>query len=338
MVLQWFDLHDNRVQAIDMTQSFDVTTLGEIMLRLSVPAGVRLEAAAQLDMRPAGAESNLAALLARLGRRVAWHSSLPDNSLGRLAANALRAAGVDLDGVHWCAEGRIGTYYVEHATSPRPIQVIYDRAGSCLTRMTGEQVAWDRLLDTRLLHLTGITPALSPACHKIVEEAVRRAGAAGAPVSFDVNYRQKLWDAETAARTLTPLLRQSAIVFCGHADSQRLFGCGSEPSAAVVQLAEQIERAQVVVMSAGAAGAYAWHAGRVLHVDALPVTIIDRLGAGDALAAGVLHGWLDGDLPRGLRTGVVLAALALTQHGDTVVTTAQEVKSLLANTTDTIVR
>lgn len=321
-----------------MNPTYDLTTLGEIMLRLSVPAGVRLEMAAQLDVRPAGAEANVAALLARLRRRVAWHSSLPDNPLGRLSANTLRGAGVDLSGIHWCAEGRIGTYYVESATPPRPIQVLYDRAGSCMAAMTGEQVAWDRLLDTRLLHLTGITPALSPSCRNIVEEAVRRAGSAGVPVSFDVNYRQKLWDAETAGRTLIPLLRQSAIVFCGHGDSQRLFGCSSEPTVALVQLAEQIETAQIVVMSAGAAGAYAWQAGRVLHADGVPVTIVDRLGAGDALAAGVLQGWLDGDLPGGLRTGAVLAALALTQQGDMVVTTPQEVASLLAQTDETIVR
>jgi 2-dehydro-3-deoxygluconokinase len=82
----------------------------------------------------------------------------------------------------------------------------------------------------------------------------------------------------------------------------------------------------------------AWRNGEILQVDALPVTIVDRLGAGDALAAGVLHGWLDGDLPRGLATGAVTAALALAQHGDMVVTTPQEVESLLANAAGMIVR
>jgi len=322
------------------TATYDVTTLGEIMLRLSVPAGSRLEAAAQLDVQPGGAEANLAALLARLGRRVAWLGALPANALGRLAANALRGAGVDLGGVHWCEGGRMGTYFVEFATPPRPIQVIYDRAGSCMAEFRSEQVDWLRLLDTRLLHLTGITPALSPSCRAVVETAVERARAAGVAISFDVNFRQKLWDAETAAAALAPLLRQSTVVFCGHGDAQRLFGCAGDPTAALRQLAEQplTAGAQVVVMSIGAAGALAWHKGEVLHVDAVPTAIVDRLGAGDALAAGVLHGWLDGDLPRGLRVGVVLAALALAQHGDMVLTTPEEVAALLESAGGMIVR
>jgi 2-dehydro-3-deoxygluconokinase len=323
-----------------MNATYDVTTLGEIMLRLSVPAGVRLEAAAQLDVQPGGAEANLAALLARLGRRTAWHSALPANALGRLAANALRGAGVDLQGVHWCENGRMGTYYVEFSTPPRPIQVVYDRAASCMTEWQGEQVNWARLLDTRLLHLTGITPALSPSCRAVVLEAVERAVGAGVPVSFDVNYRQKLWDEQTAAATLAPLLRQADVIFCGRGDSRRLFGCTGEAADALRQLAEQFttRTAQVVVMSVGSAGALAWRDGEVLQVDAVPVTIVDRLGAGDALAAGVLHGWLDGDLARGLRTGTVLAALALSQHGDMVVTTPEELESLLSAPAGVIVR
>ena len=307
----------------------DVTTLGEIMLRYSVPAGSRLETASQLDVRPGGAESNLAALLARLGRRTAWVGGLPDNALGRLAANHLRMAGVDLGGVHWCQDGRMGTYYVEFSAPPRPIQVIYDRANSCATQLTPETVAWDTLLASRLLHLTGITPALSAGCRAIVGEAVRRAKDAGLAVSFDVNYRQKLWSAAEATAALTPLLHQVDLLFCGHGDAQRIFHCAGDPPSALRQLAEQTS-AQVVVMSVGAAGALAWRGGEVLQVDAVPVAIVDRLGAGDALAAGVIDGWLDGDLGRGLRTGVLLAGMALAQHGDIVVTTRQEVESLLA--------
>ncbi len=308
---------------------YDVTTFGEIMLRFSVPAGERLETAAQLDMRPGGAESNLAALLARLGRRTAWLGALPANALGRLAANHLRMAGVDLSGVQWRPEGRMGTYYVEFSAPPRPIQVIYDRANSCATQMSPASIEWDKLLDTRLLHLTGITPALSAGCRTAVAEAIVRARQAGVSVSFDVNYRQKLWGTEEAAEALAPLVRQADLLFCGHGDAQRLFGCSPDPSTALHELASK-SNAQVVVMSAGSAGALGWWEGQVHQVNAVPVIIVDRLGAGDALAAGVLHGWLDGDLARGLRTGVVLAGLALAQHGDIVVTTAEEVEALLA--------
>ena len=223
----------------------------------------------------------------------------------------------------------MGTYYVEFSAPPRPIQVIYDRANSCATQLTPATVAWDTLLASRLLHLTGITPALSAGCRSIVGEAVRRAKDAGLAVSFDVNYRQKLWSAAEATAALTPLLHQVDLLFCGHGDAQRIFHCAGDPPSALRQLAEQTS-AQVVVMSVGAAGALAWRGGEVLQVDAVPVAIVDRLGAGDALAAGVIDGWLDGDLARGLRTGVLLAGMALAQHGDIVITTRQEVESLLA--------
>jgi 2-dehydro-3-deoxygluconokinase len=194
--------------------------------------------------------------------------------------------------------------------------------------MTPASIHWEKLLDTRLLHLTGITPALSDGCKAAVTEAVARAKRAGVPVSFDVNYRQKLWGASGAAEVLAPLMRQADLLFCGHGDAQRLFGCPPDPAAALRALSEQ-SGAQVIVMSVGSAGALALWEGQVHQVDAVPVTIVDRLGAGDALAAGVLHGWLDGDLARGLRTGVMLAGLALAQHGDMVVTTPEEVDALL---------
>ena len=146
----------------DAAPRFAITTIGETMLRLSVPVGARLETALQLDARPGGAESNVVALLARLGRRTAWCGALPDSALGRLAANALRTAGVDLEGVVWCDSERMGLYFVEFATAPRSTQVIYDRAHSCAAQMTPARVRWDHLLATQWVHLTGITPALSP--------------------------------------------------------------------------------------------------------------------------------------------------------------------------------
>ena len=133
---------------------YDVTTLGEMMLRLSVPSGERLEIAAQLNVHPAGAEANVATVLARLERRTLWSGALPENPLGRRAAAALRVAGVDTRGIRWTSQGRMGTYYVEFGEAPRGIQVTYDRAHSSATELTASQVDWDLLLDTRLLHLS----------------------------------------------------------------------------------------------------------------------------------------------------------------------------------------
>jgi 2-dehydro-3-deoxygluconokinase len=312
----------------DSTPRFEITTIGETMLRLSVPAGLRLEMASQLDVRPGGAESNVAALLARLGRRAAWCGALPDSPLGRLAANQLRMAGVDLGGVHWGEGARMGLYFVEFATPPRPTQVIYDRAASCAAQLTPVQVNWEHLLDTQLLHLTGITPALSAECHAIVTAARAKARAAGVAVSFDVNYRAKLWSASQAAAVLEPLLTGVDVLFCSRGDAERLFALRGAPEAAAVELARRTGAA-LTVMSVGADGVLAWDGATLHRQPALPAVIIDRPGAGDALAAGVLHGWLAGDIAQGLRYGVTLAALALSQYGDMVVTTPAELEQLL---------
>src|SRR6266498_3890563 len=113
---------------------FDVTTFGEMLLRLSVPSGQRLENAHQLDVQPAGAEANVVTLLARLERKSYWTGALPNNPLGRLACNALHLAGVDTSGVIWNDQGRMGTYYVEFGEPPRGIQVTYDRTHSSATQ------------------------------------------------------------------------------------------------------------------------------------------------------------------------------------------------------------
>ena len=306
---------------------FDVTTFGEMMLRLSVPSGERLEEARQLDVHPAGAEANVVTLLSRLGRKTCWFGALPTNPLGRFAGNVLRAAGVDARGIHWNANGRMGTYYVEFGESPRGIQVTYDRAHSSITEMSREEIDWELLLDTRLLHLTGITPALSPSCYEIMLEAVGRANARNIPLSFDINFRQKLWSESDAARTLQPLIRNAEILFCSQRDATRLFDFdGSREEIAQELLTHN--GAKYIVITLAENGVFLWDGKDAIYEAARPTKIIDRLGAGDALAAGVIQGWLDGDLSSGLRYGVTLAAMALSQFGDMVLTNKAELLAL----------
>jgi 2-dehydro-3-deoxygluconokinase len=307
---------------------FDVTAVGETMLRFSVPVGQRLETADKLDMIPGGAEGNLLAALARLGRRCIYGTALPDNPLGRLTANHLCIAGIDLSAVAWKTDGRMGAYYVEFSIPPRPIQVVYDRADSCAAHMSAADFDLDLLLDTRLLHITGITPALSPSCRALTGELINRARAAGVAVSFDVNYRSKLWPPDAAAEALTPFMQGADLLFCKAADARTVFGLSGEPDALPHDLASRLD-ARAAIVTAGEQGVYAWDGAQALHEAAVPIThIVDRLGAGDALAAGVIHAWLDGDLARGLRYGVVLAALALTQRGDMLITTPAELAAL----------
>jgi 2-dehydro-3-deoxygluconokinase len=306
---------------------FDVTSFGEMLIRLSVPSGERLEAARQLEVHPAGAEANVITLLARLHCRAVWMGALPNNPMGRLAASALREAGSDLSGVLWRDSGRMGTYYVELGAPPRGIQVTYDRAHSCAAEVRRDEIDWDILLDTRILHLTGITPALSSSCCQIVAEAVERAKQRGSFVSFDVNYRRKLWSEAEAGQTLLPLIRQADLLFCSQADAMRLFDCKGSMQE-IAQGLLDIVQAPKLIVTFGEKGLLCWDGTSWQHEPARPTQLIDRLGAGDALAAGVLYGQLHADLHAGLHYGTVLAAMALSQKGDMVFTTEAEMLAL----------
>jgi 2-dehydro-3-deoxygluconokinase len=306
---------------------FDITTFGEMLIRLSVPSGERLETARQLDVHPAGAEANVSTLLGRLNCRALWMGALPNNSLGRLAASALRTAGVDLSAVLWRENGRIGTYYVELGAPPRGIQVTYDRAHSCAAEVQPEEIDWDSLLGTRILHLTGITPALSQSCCEIVKEAVKRAKQHRVFISFDVNHRQKLWSAVDAGRTLLPMIKEADLLFCSQADATRLFDCNGSMQE-IAQGLLDITQVSKLIVTFGEKGILCWDGNAWQHEPAQATRIIDRLGAGDALAAGVLYGLLHSDLQAGLRYGTVLAAMALSQHGDMVITTESEMLAL----------
>ncbi len=316
---------------------FDVTTLGETMLRLSVPLGRRLDDAHSLEMEAAGAESNVCTALARLGRRCGWVSRLPANALGNLVVRQLRSDGIDVSAVRRVPNERIGTYYIEFGAKPRGIQVIYDRANSAASRMTREDIDWNYVLDTRVLHLTGITPALSASCCQVVTHAMEQAGAAGVTISFDVNYRATLWDAATAGATLRPLVAQADILFCKSADASLLFGINGAPRELLTGL-QSLTRARAIYCTFGEQGAALLTGDEFTQHAALPVQIVDRIGSGDAFAAGVLDGWLDGDAREGLKRGIALAAIALSQYGDRALTSRAELDAVMAQDAREITR
>lgn len=310
--------------------AFDVTALGESMLRLSVPAGHRLEAADQLAVHLAGAESNVCGALAALGRRTGWVSRLPDSALGRLVLRQLHAGGIDTAAVVLAPDTRLGLYFVEFAGPPRAVQVVYDRANSAAANLTAAEVNWDYLLNTRFIHLTGITPALNEGCRALVAEIIQRARAAGVKVSFDVNYRGKLWTPAQAAAALKPLIQDVDVLFCGQGDARTVFGLTGDEHALLAGL-RALTRAPHILMSRGEAGAVALAGDQFLSQPAVPVQIVDRVGAGDAFAAGVLDALVEGaPLAEGLVRGTALAALVLSQYGDTLLTTRAEMQSVIA--------
>lgn len=318
------------------TPRFDFVSLGESMLRLSVPTGRRLDDTRMLDMELAGAESNVSVALARLGWKSGWFSRMPDHALARAIIRALRSDGVDVSSVKYVSDERLGTYFIEYATPPRATQVIYDRANSAASHMTIEDVDWNYLLDTRILHLTGITAALSDNCYELLAEAIQRAKSSGVLVSFDVNYRAKLWSASTAGEKLRPLIEQADLLLCKGADASSLFGCKGEPRQLMNEL-RALTHAKAIFCTFGDQGAALLSGDQFMSQPAVPVQIIDRIGSGDAFAAGVLDGLLTGGvtlsninvLADGLRRGVTLAAIALSQFGDRVLSSRAELNAAL---------
>jgi 2-dehydro-3-deoxygluconokinase len=245
-----------------------------------------------------------------------------------MVARDLAAAGTSLDFVAWDTSGRLGTYFVEFDAGPTGVSVIYDRQGSSCSAMTSDDLPWAEIDRARLVHLTGITPALSASCRTATEAVAAIVRDTETMLSVDVNYRAKLWSSAEARRCLEGLAAGADLLICAGEDAKDVFGIVGEPLEVVSGLADRLGTIHTVVTS-GAAGAVWWHAGDSVAVAAMATTIVDRLGAGDAFAAGVIDGLLDGSVAEGLRRGTALAATALATRGDQVTITRPDLMAML---------
>ena len=324
----------------------DVFTFGETMLRLSPPNMARMEGTTNLEVAVGGTESNVAIALSRLGKSAAWMSRLPDSPMGRMVANTIRQHGVDTHHVIW-SDGddseteRLGLVFLEHGSPPRPTQVWYDRKHSAASKMTPDDLPAETIAEARWLHLTGITPALSDSCRETVETALDLAQLDDVTISFDVNYRAKLWSPKDAAKTLHPFCEMADIVFIAARDARNLFGLQGNLEALARGLQRQWSGTVVVTDSTNDKDKGIVGYDGVEHATApiYPVTIVDRIGAGDAFAAGVICKWLEhGSLGECLQFGAATAALKLTIRGDFALITRPEVEALLADNTSIISR
>ena len=317
---------------------YAVVALGETMIRISPPGHERLETAAVFHPMVGGAESNVLISLARLGLRVAWVSRLTNNPLGRRIAGELAFHGVDVSHVVWTDQDRIGLNFVEAGVPPRPTSVIYDRAHSAMSRMTVTDMDFDLLGQTQLFYTTGITPALSGSCCELVTRCLEEAQARATLTALDVNYRSKLWPPDQARKTLEPLAAQADILFCTRHDAQTVFNL-SDPPEDMVQALCAVGGRQVVVLTLGAEGAIALTRDGELHRRAaIPTTPVDRIGGGDAFAAGFLFGFLTAGVEAGLAYGTALASLKYTLPGDFAAITRAELESVLAGSEGSIQR
>jgi 2-dehydro-3-deoxygluconokinase len=299
------------------------------MLRLSVGSGHRLEDAHRFDVHVAGSEANVAFAAARVGLRTAWVSALPANPLGRRVATTLGAGGVDTSLVHWVQGGRLGLYFVEMGSSPRPISVVYDRAASAMAQASPDLFDWTAAGDTEFLHVSGITLGLSASAKAIARRAIEEARNRGARVTFDVNYRQRLWEPAAAAAAVREVAQLLDVVICTAEDARDLFGAAGAPEAVVERLRADLG-VPAVVLTLGAAGTIASSGEGTVARGGHVVETVDRVGAGDAFVAGLIWGLLEGSLGLGLERGLAMSALKMTLHGDLFRLDASDVAALLA--------
>ncbi|WP_353813602.1 sugar kinase [Agromyces sp. SYSU T00266] len=293
-----------------------VLTLGEGLGVLRTRGLGSLAHESDLVVGTGGAEGNVAIGLARLGTPVTWLGRVGDDGLGTRVVRELRAEGVHVVAPTDAAPTGL---LIKETPAPGRTVVTYHRAGSAGSRLSPADLDLVDVGAFALLHVTGITPALSSTAHAAIDGAVDRARAAGVPVSFDVNHRSSLWpDPASAAIVYRSLAAQADLVFAGLDEAELLTGldgAGATPSGLARAIAD-LGPSEVVV-KLGEAGAIAFADGEVHERAAVPVAVVDTVGAGDAFVAGFLAARLagedvDGRLDLAVRTG----AAACTHPGD----------------------
>ena len=335
------------------TSARRVVTYGEIMLRLATADGTRLAGARGFDATFGGGEANVAASIARFGLAASFVSRVPANDLGEGAIRFLQGLGVETTGMH-AAPGRMGIYFLEPGSAQRPSRVVYDRAGSCVATAAADSYDWDRLLDgATWLHTTGITPALSSAAAEATLAAVRAARSASVTVSVDLNYRAKLWGwGASAADVMAGIVAEADVLIGNEEDADKVFAIHAPGSAVAdgkidpagyisvaAQLADRFPRLQTIAFTQRgsiSASENTWsgviwtregfHVARTYQI----APIVDRVGTGDAFAAGLIYALIDGRAPAAaLEFAVAASCLKHSIRGDVNQVSVVEVDALV---------
>lgn len=314
---------------------YDVITFGETMARFT-PAGYeRFGQSRMVEMHVAGSESNTAIGLARLGHRVCWLSRLSNNAIGRWIASEIASHGVDISRVVWTEDDRVGTFYMERGAPPRSSQVFYDRAESAIARMRPEDLPSDlfRRQAGGVFHTSGITLGISSQARQTCLHAIELARGGGQLISFDLNYRSRLWTAAAAQAACEPVMDQADLIFLPVRDAQSVCGISTiEPASICHELHVRWPQA-TIVLTRGKLGAMAMdQSGSFFEQPAFPAVEVERLGGGDAFSAGYLSAILSGQsVPDALRWGCATAAIKYTLPGDLPLIDRSSVAALVAD-------
>lgn len=329
-----------------------VVCFGELLIRLSSPGHALLAQAPALELQVGGAEANVAIALACLGHPARMVSAVPDNPLGRRAVAFLKGHGVDCETLP-VRPGRMGLYFHSPGAGLRPAQILYDRAGSAFATAGANAFDWDRALeDAGRLHISGVTAAIGPGPAQAALRAARAAQARGVALSFDCNYRASLWASREAEprSVLAPLIEPADVLFGNHRDASLLLGrefpgeqAQGRRQAALALLAafphlrliastvrriESADRHRIAARIDTPEGAFETQ-------EVVLTGVVDRIGAGDAFAAGVLHALAaDADPADIAETGLALACLKHFLPGDASTLTEAELRSFSADGLD----
>lgn len=291
----------------------EVVTLGEAMVVFNPSDYLPLDYVHSFTKGMAGAEANFSIGIARLGHEAGWISRVGDDPFGRFILKSLRGEGVDISRVKVDGEHPTGVYFKEKK-SARNINVYYYRKGSAASFMSPEDLDEEYIASAKLLHITGITPALSLSCRDTVYRAMQIAKKNGVMVSFDPNIRLKLWSIEECRKTLLDIAKYVDIVLPGQEEGKHLLDTDNP---------EEIARsflslgAKIVVVKLGPKGAMAMTDKETVYDSAPDVPVVDTVGAGDGFAAGFITGVLNGwDIKRCLRLANDVGSMVVASNGD----------------------
>lgn len=284
-------------------------TIGETMMMLTPEYAEPLATARTVSLHPGGAESNVASHAAHLGIPSAWVSRVGDDVLGHRIRRSIADHGVDIRWVSCDSTAPTGVYFKDPGHG-----VLYYRRGSAASRMDPAAVARVPLEDAAIVHLSGITPALSVSCAELVDAVFKRVALSRASLSFDVNYRPSLWPVGAAAPALRGLANRADIVFVGLDEANALWGCSTPDDVRTI-----LPDPERLIVKDGDVGATEFSAGSQMFEPAIPTEVIEAVGAGDAFAAGYLSAALrDSSTRDRLRSGHERARLVLLSTSDFV--------------------
>lgn len=331
-----------------------IVTFGELLLRLAAPGYTRLFQKDSLDTSFCGGEANVAASLAIFGMESQFVTKLPDNDVGKAAANSLRYFGVDVSEIVY-GDGRMGLYYIEKGASQRSSKVIYDRKYSAISMADAEAFDWVKIFEgADWFHFTGINPALSDSLFEICMQACKEAKKQRVQISCDLNYRSALWSSEQAKERMTKLLPFVDVCIANEEDADKALGIkadntdvesGKIEKVSYVKVAEEIcdiykcKYVAITLRKSYSASRNGWSAmlynaseKKSYFSREYDINIIDRVGSGDSFAAGIIYGLVNGnEVQETVDFATAASCLKHTIEGDFNRVTVKDVYNLMSS-------